>query len=66
MAKQYCKKMVYKLGDEVVFLFGLLTEENDEYVFFKTSKAEYQIRKSCILQIVDTNRIFKESASNVF
>ena len=63
-----CKKLVYiKEGaDNTSILLGIVIEEGDYLIKFKTAKKEYSLSKSLIKEIVDTNQPFLEEIKEDF
>ena len=55
----YCKRLKWRdeHGDSVVLL-GIISNDDEHFVYFKTAKKSYTINKSVILSINDTNTIF--------
>lgn len=49
---------------EVVVLLGIISNEDENFVNFKTAKRNYTINKSLILSIVDTEEEFYDIESS--
>ena len=61
--KKFCKKIVYRnyiKGENARVLYGLIVEENDHFVIFKTDKNEFTINKTTILSMEDTKIVFRK------
>lgn len=57
----YCKKLVYETGESSrTVLYGIILNEDDFFITFKTRNKEYQISKKAILTIETTDRVFEE------
>jgi len=41
-------------------LLGIILDEKDNFITFKTAKTIYQINKNNVISIEDTNKIFNE------
>lgn len=58
---QFCKRLKYGNPDDPVVLLGIITSEDDQFIFFRTGNREYQISKTVLLALEDTNRIFRDN-----
>lgn len=59
----FCKKLIYKsFADDTnpTVLLGIILEENETFLTFKTAKREYRIYQNSIVSIEETDIIFKE------
>jgi hypothetical protein len=57
----FCKKLVYGVNfSDPTIILGVILEENDEFLKFKTAKHEYWINKKLIQSIEDTKTPFME------
>lgn len=59
-----CKKLIYKgtndLDEEVPFcLIGIIVNEDQQFITFKTARKEYRISKNVVNRIEDTDIDFK-------
>ena len=61
--KPRCKLVKYKTESQSkpTILLGIILSEDNRFINFKTARNEYQINKSCILLIQDTQQIFEVS-----
>ena len=62
----FCKKLRYKTDSsntniDPSILLGLLENEDDYFIWFRTARKTYRISKSAIVSIEDTNEIFREN-----
>lgn len=56
----YCKRLRYGSKKSPIIVLGLILEETEEFIKFRTGKNDYQISKKLILSIEDTKQIFRE------
>lgn len=60
---QFCKKILFKetaFDKSPTILFGIVTDQDSNFIFFRTANRSYQISKNCVLTIEDTTKLFRE------
>ena len=62
---QKCKRLIFNSGfvngdPRTTVLFGIILDEKDNFITFKTAKTTYQINKNNVISIEETDMIFNE------
>lgn len=59
--QKLCKRLVYKSftnSQKPNVILGIVLEETEEYIKFKTAKNEILVSKSLVLSLENTNQVF--------
>lgn len=60
MNKKLCKKLVYgKSPDEASVILGIVEDESELFLKFRTAKKCYTISKRFLISLEDTDEIFR-------
>lgn len=59
--QQKCTRLIYQVAGygEPTVIYGLILEEDSEFIIFKTAKKEYKISKKLILMTEETTKNFR-------
>jgi len=61
---QFCKRLKYGNPDDPVVLLGIVLSKDENFIFFQTGNRKYQISKTLLLALEDTNKIFKSEGGS--
>jgi len=60
--QKFCKKLVWREDNKPeIVLYGIILEESNTHLRFKTARKSYFLNKSFIIKLEDTNRIFRSA-----
>ena len=59
----YCKKVTFSSDGDNIKLFGLITKEDEHFIYLKTGNKNYVINKKDVHSIEDTTIEFREEVT---
>ena len=62
MENEYCVKLCFKHPDEETQeIYGLITKEDDFFIYFETRNGSYRFSKSNVISIRQTDIVFSKN-----